>query len=439
MAPVRGASQERFGVNSMLALRLHLLDESDTIAGLNLFSTKPDASRGGRGPGQDPGHPLRPPGDGHPGPAQGGQPLEALQSNREIGIAVGVLMARHGLTRDQAFDVLRYVSQNSTAISGSGRRGRRDRRRPEHGLDAPHAGAPGSPTAVPGLDSVEPRFNAVASSGPTSWTSPHRSQCCSTHAPSSVSVNAVRDHRCAACWQAPPGAFPPSLGTGVALPRPVPVVVRQELHGVRPHHPAAERAPVKLLSGAGVPPPLTNAGPPAGSVLLLHSAIVPARRGAALGNGDIARQSTPPGKVTGPHPAWQTRPSPCVPRHMHAWAQRPGSSPLRLPGAHQSSLRVLCGPDYAGSRIVGRANPPLVPLHLHDRKDRYRVRSRNRNAPMASGITILTTRQPRLVVARGALPLLAAPRRVLLAGAGGGVLPSAAHAIRLAHSTSSDS
>ncbi|HET7801999.1 MAG TPA: ANTAR domain-containing protein [Humibacillus xanthopallidus] len=37
----------------------------------------------------------------------------ALVSNREIGTAMGVLMTRHRVTRDQAFDLLRMASQNS--------------------------------------------------------------------------------------------------------------------------------------------------------------------------------------------------------------------------------------------------------------------------------------------------------------------------------------
>jgi ANTAR domain-containing protein len=36
----------------------------------------------------------------------------ALQSNREIGVAVGILMAERRLTREQAFDVLSKASQN---------------------------------------------------------------------------------------------------------------------------------------------------------------------------------------------------------------------------------------------------------------------------------------------------------------------------------------
>ena len=38
---------------------------------------------------------------------------KALESNREIGIAVGVIMARAGLTREAAFEVLRRASQDT--------------------------------------------------------------------------------------------------------------------------------------------------------------------------------------------------------------------------------------------------------------------------------------------------------------------------------------
>lgn len=37
----------------------------------------------------------------------------ALRNSRDIGVAIGVLMATHKLTRDQAFDLLRVASQNS--------------------------------------------------------------------------------------------------------------------------------------------------------------------------------------------------------------------------------------------------------------------------------------------------------------------------------------
>ena len=37
----------------------------------------------------------------------------ALRTSRDIGVAMGVLMTQHKITRDQAFDLLRIVSQNS--------------------------------------------------------------------------------------------------------------------------------------------------------------------------------------------------------------------------------------------------------------------------------------------------------------------------------------
>jgi hypothetical protein len=37
----------------------------------------------------------------------------ALQSNRDIGIAIGVLMSQHKVTREQAFDLLRIASQHT--------------------------------------------------------------------------------------------------------------------------------------------------------------------------------------------------------------------------------------------------------------------------------------------------------------------------------------
>ena len=37
----------------------------------------------------------------------------ALESNRRIGMAIGIVMARHGLTPDEAFGALRMASQRS--------------------------------------------------------------------------------------------------------------------------------------------------------------------------------------------------------------------------------------------------------------------------------------------------------------------------------------
>ena len=102
------------GVNSVLAHRLGLLDESGAIAALNIYSDVPDAFDADAVAmglvlsthasllvtsmlARDRATNL----------------LRALESNREIGVAMGILMQRHRLTRDQAFDVLRVASQDS--------------------------------------------------------------------------------------------------------------------------------------------------------------------------------------------------------------------------------------------------------------------------------------------------------------------------------------
>lgn len=102
------------GLRSVLAHRLSLHDDSSAIAGLNLYSDHEDAfddralavslvlathgsllvtARLAR---------------------QHAENLElALRTNREIGVAMGILMQRHRLTRDQAFAVLRVASQDA--------------------------------------------------------------------------------------------------------------------------------------------------------------------------------------------------------------------------------------------------------------------------------------------------------------------------------------
>ena len=112
--PLGAQVREAFGVNSMLALRLHLLDESDTVAGLNFSSTTPHAFSQAD---MDRARILATHSallvTATQAQNKAANLLKALESNREIGVAIGVLMARHGPTREQAFDVLRHASQNT--------------------------------------------------------------------------------------------------------------------------------------------------------------------------------------------------------------------------------------------------------------------------------------------------------------------------------------
>ena len=102
------------GIKSVLSQRLQLQDATGVVAGLNLYSDAHDAfDRAAVGVGLI----LA---------THGALVLsemlstnrarnlsKALQSNREIGVAMGVLMHQQRLTRDEAFDVLRVASQNS--------------------------------------------------------------------------------------------------------------------------------------------------------------------------------------------------------------------------------------------------------------------------------------------------------------------------------------
>lgn len=104
------------GVRSMLALRLFLDDgrQQGTIGALNLYSTEYRA--------------FTPRSETigcifatHAAIALAGAEASdqvtnlqlAQESNREIGMAMGVLMSRHRLTQSQAFDMLRMASQHT--------------------------------------------------------------------------------------------------------------------------------------------------------------------------------------------------------------------------------------------------------------------------------------------------------------------------------------
>ena len=102
------------GVRSVLAYRLRLEGEQDAIASLNVYATRLHAF-------DEQALHL-----GVVLATHGSLLLTAvtardlaagladtLQGNREVGVAMGVLMHRHRLTRDQAFDLLRLASQES--------------------------------------------------------------------------------------------------------------------------------------------------------------------------------------------------------------------------------------------------------------------------------------------------------------------------------------
>ena len=107
---------EETGILSMLSLRLFLEDAgaADLLAGLNLYATKPEAFDevdetmlglvGTHGALAISAAQQRRRADGV---------TVALQSNRDIGAALGVLMARLLVTREQAFDLMRITSQRS--------------------------------------------------------------------------------------------------------------------------------------------------------------------------------------------------------------------------------------------------------------------------------------------------------------------------------------
>jgi GAF domain-containing protein len=104
---------EQGGIRSMLALRLYL-EGSDVLAGLNLYSTQPDAFD------QDDetvATLLATHGSAALTAALSRREAStlraALDSNRTIGIAIGIIMSRALVEQDQAFDLLRIASQKS--------------------------------------------------------------------------------------------------------------------------------------------------------------------------------------------------------------------------------------------------------------------------------------------------------------------------------------
>jgi len=104
------------GVHSMLAMRLFIDDgrQEDTIGALNLYSTQyeafsPICETLGCVFATHAAIAM----DGARTSQEAANLVVAQESNREIGMAMGVLMSRHRLTQSQAFDLLRMASQHS--------------------------------------------------------------------------------------------------------------------------------------------------------------------------------------------------------------------------------------------------------------------------------------------------------------------------------------
>lgn len=101
------------GVFSMLGFRLYL-ENDDSIGGLNLYSTQReafDSSAELTGEIIATHAAIAMTGVRHRDQAE--HLRLALESNRQIGVAMGVLMSRQQVTKQQAFDLLRIASQHT--------------------------------------------------------------------------------------------------------------------------------------------------------------------------------------------------------------------------------------------------------------------------------------------------------------------------------------
>jgi hypothetical protein len=110
--PEFGARAAELGVLSMLAFRLFVETNADLIAGLNLYARKPAAFDEAS---EAMGMLFATHGALALSSAAAQEKAQnltiALQNSREIGVAMGVLMAQHRITRDEAFNLLRIASQ----------------------------------------------------------------------------------------------------------------------------------------------------------------------------------------------------------------------------------------------------------------------------------------------------------------------------------------
>lgn len=109
---------EETGALSMLSMRLYLENDADQLVGLNMYSTQPDAFDDDskvsatllatQGSLAVAGIRAR---------EKASNLLLALETRTDIGIAMGILMAQHKITRDDAFNLLRVSSQHTGANS----------------------------------------------------------------------------------------------------------------------------------------------------------------------------------------------------------------------------------------------------------------------------------------------------------------------------------
>lgn len=105
---------ETAGVVSMLSYRLYTEDHNGLVAAMNMYSTTP-AAFGSES--QTIGLLLATHGALAVAAATSREKArnlgQALENSREIGVAMGVLMIQHKITREQAFDLLRIASQHT--------------------------------------------------------------------------------------------------------------------------------------------------------------------------------------------------------------------------------------------------------------------------------------------------------------------------------------
>jgi len=105
---------EQTGIVSMLSMRLFVESDADLIAGLNMYSHQPHAFDENS---EAFAHLLATHGALAVGKASAENKTRnlkrALETSRDIGIAMGIVMNSHKVTRDQAFGLLRMASQRT--------------------------------------------------------------------------------------------------------------------------------------------------------------------------------------------------------------------------------------------------------------------------------------------------------------------------------------